>query len=102
MRNSVSECTGFTPFELVFGHKVRGPLKLFKEQLLQNKPDASVLQYACEFKDWLWRAKDNLHQAQKRIKVQFDHREVDHSFVVGDQGPFSICVFVCTCGLVNL
>lgn len=31
MRDSVNESTGFTPFELVFGHEVRGPLKLLKE-----------------------------------------------------------------------
>ena len=34
LTHSVNESTGFTPFELVFGQEVRGPLKLFKEQLL--------------------------------------------------------------------
>lgn len=35
LRDSVNESTGFTPFELVFGHEVRGPLKLVKERLVK-------------------------------------------------------------------
>ena len=31
VRESVQESLGFSPFELVFGHSVRGPLKLLKE-----------------------------------------------------------------------
>lgn len=34
IRDAVSESTGFSPFELVYGHKVRGPLKIVKEKLL--------------------------------------------------------------------
>ena len=29
-RDSVEESLGFSPFELVFGHTVRGPLKLLR------------------------------------------------------------------------
>ena len=32
VRESVQESLGFSPFELVFGHTVRGPLKLLKEK----------------------------------------------------------------------
>ena len=32
IRESVQESLGFSPFELVFGHNVRGPLKLLKEK----------------------------------------------------------------------
>ena len=31
-RDSIQESLGFTPFELVFGHKVRGPLGLLKDK----------------------------------------------------------------------
>ena len=37
VRESVQESLGFSPFELVFGHTVRGPLKLLKEKLGQLK-----------------------------------------------------------------
>ena len=33
-RDAVQEYLGFSPFELVFGHTVRGLLKLLKEKLL--------------------------------------------------------------------
>ena len=32
-RSSVQESLGFSPFELVFGHNVRGPLSLIKVEL---------------------------------------------------------------------
>ena len=36
VRESVQESLGFSPFELVFGHAVRGPLKLLKEKFLSD------------------------------------------------------------------
>ena len=33
VRESVQESLGFSPFELVFGHSLRGPLQLLKETL---------------------------------------------------------------------
>ena len=38
-RESVQESLDFSPFELVFGHTVRGPLKLFKEKFLSDSND---------------------------------------------------------------
>ena len=37
VRESVQESLGFSPFELVFGHCVRGPLKLLKEKFLSKE-----------------------------------------------------------------
>ena len=46
VRESVQESLGFSPFELVFGHSVRGPLKLFKEKLLSHDDvSLNLLQY---------------------------------------------------------
>lgn len=36
IRETVQESLGFSPAELVFGHTVRGPLKLLSEQLLSD------------------------------------------------------------------
>ena len=36
-RESVQESLGFGPFKLVFGHTVRGPLKLLKEDRLGDR-----------------------------------------------------------------
>ena len=37
VRVSVQESLGFSPFELVFGHTVRGSLQLLKEQFLSQE-----------------------------------------------------------------
>ena len=39
-REWVQESLGFSPFELVFGHTVRGPLKLLKEKLLSSSSES--------------------------------------------------------------
>ena len=50
VRDTVQETLGFTPFELVFGHEVRGPLKALKEVLLEkSNDDRNVLLYVEEF-----------------------------------------------------
>ena len=43
VRESVQGSLGFSPFELVFGHFVRGPLKLIKEKLLSMMMFRSIL-----------------------------------------------------------
>ena len=45
VRESVQESIGFSPFELVFGHTVHGPLKLLKEKFLSD--DDSSLTSVC-------------------------------------------------------
>ena len=55
IRESVQESLGFSPFELVFGHAVRGPLLLLKEKWLDKDPEKiSVLKYVATFKDRLF------------------------------------------------
>ena len=53
-RESVQECLGFSPFELVFGHTVRGHLKLLKEKVLsQEDTPLNLLQYVTDFRSQL-------------------------------------------------
>jgi transposase InsO family protein len=72
-RDSVQESLGFTPFELVFGHTVRGPLRLLKEKLLVDDDSSlNLLQYVSDFRTKLTKACDlageNLKSAQKCMK----------------------------------
>ena len=49
VRESVQESLGFSPFELVFGYSVRGPLKLLKEKFLSNdETPLNLLQYVSD------------------------------------------------------
>ena len=51
VRESVQESLGFSPFELVFSHSVRGPLELFKEKLLSHDDvSLNLLQYGSDFR----------------------------------------------------
>jgi hypothetical protein len=52
-RDSVQESLGFSPFELVFGHQVRGPLKLLKEKWLNGDKleSENLLDFVSKFRN---------------------------------------------------
>ena len=90
VRESVQESLGFSPFELVFGHSVRGPLKLFKEKLLSHDDvSLNLLQYVSDFRTKLSNAcemaKSNLKLAQNSMKQRYDQNSVSRSFKPGDK-----------------
>ena len=73
VRESVQESIGFSPFELVFGHTVRGPLKLLKEKFLsQEDTPLNLLQNVSDFRSKLVTAcevaKSNLKSTQGKMK----------------------------------
>ena len=89
-RDSVQEPLGFSPFELVFGHTVRGPLKLLKEKLLEDDDWAlNLLEYESGFRRKLTKtcdlARKNLKSAHNCMKSKFDKRTVRRNFQVGDK-----------------
>ena len=89
-RDSVQESLGFTPFELVFGHQVRGPLKMVKEKWLDTNDEATdLLTYVVKMKERLSEAcslaKDNLKVTQDQMKTWYDKDARERQFNVGDQ-----------------
>ena len=90
VRESVQESLGFSPFELVFGHTVRGPLKLLKEKFLsQEDTPLNLLTYVSDFRSKLLTAceaaKSNLKKAQCKMKQNFDKNTKERSFKSGDK-----------------
>ena len=90
VRESVQESFGFSPFELIFGHTVRGPLKLLKEKFLsQEDTPMNLLQYVTDFRSKLLTAceaaKSNLKKAQGKKKQNFDKNTKERSFKSGDK-----------------
>ncbi|KAJ8025597.1 hypothetical protein HOLleu_33193 [Holothuria leucospilota] len=88
-RESIQESLGFSPFELVFGHTVRGPLKLLKEKWLSDPgEDIHLLDYVSRFKDRLHGAcelaQENLRHSQKKMKAWYDKTTVKREFKPGD------------------
>ncbi|MES9950010.1 MAG: RNase H-like domain-containing protein [Candidatus Thiodiazotropha sp.] len=90
VRESVQESLGFSPFELVFGHVVRGPLKLLKEKFLsQEDSPLNLLQYVSDFRNRLSKAceaaRSNLKIAQDKMKLRYDENAKVRSFKPGDK-----------------
>ena len=90
VREVVQESLGFSPSELVFGHSVRGPLKLLKESwLTANTSYRSLSDYVSKIRCRLHRAcelaRENLGVCQKRMKQRYDKNAVVREFTPGDQ-----------------
>lgn len=93
IRETVQESLRFSPADLVFGHSVRGPLKVLKEQMLgigcDLSPKVNVLDYVCRLRERVQKAcdlaRDFLSQAQSKMKKRFDEKTVLRVFSVGDR-----------------
>ena len=90
VRESVQESLGFSPFELVFGHSVRGPLKLLKENWLsENTESLNLLDYVSKFRDKLKKAcelaQQNLKTSQSKMKMLYDRKSQNCIFKPGDK-----------------
>ena len=85
----MQESLGFSPMDLVFGHEVRGPLKVLKEQLVTPETKVkSIPEYVAKLRDRLQQAcslaKDALASSQVRMKRYYDKKAVAHVFHPGD------------------
>jgi len=76
VRDSVQESLGYSPFQLIYGHEVRGPLKVLKECWLIEEEDIPVAAYVNKFKHRLRTAisiaHNHLGKAQSKMKEHFD------------------------------
>ena len=86
----VQESLGFSPFELVFGHSVRGPLKLLKQKFLSyDETPLNLLQYVSDFRNRLSRAcevaRSNLKTSQGKMKARYDNHVIDRKFKPDDK-----------------
>ena len=90
VKESVQESLGFSPFELVFGHSVRGPLKLLKEKFLSNdETPLNLLKYVSDIRNRLSRACEvarfNLKTSQGKMKARYDNHVIDRKFKPSDK-----------------
>ncbi len=88
-REVVQESTGFSPADLVFAHNVRGPLKLLRENWLNESKPQNLLDYVSYFRYKLHRACElatqNLSAAQSKMKGWFDKKAMVRQFKPGDK-----------------
>eukprot|EP00057_Strongylocentrotus_purpuratus_P000907 XP_001186509.2 PREDICTED: uncharacterized protein LOC754648 [Strongylocentrotus purpuratus] len=91
-RESVQESTGFSPFELLFGRAVRGPLAILREMWTGevDEPDTkTTYQYVLDLKDRLQLtcevAQQNLSKSAERYRRQYNKKAKERKFEVDDE-----------------
>ncbi|CAM4689811.1 unnamed protein product, partial [Lepidochelys olivacea] len=90
-REVPQESTGFSPFELLYGRRVRGPLDLMRDEWEgKATPDGeSVVEYVLIFRERLAElmglARENLARAQRKQKVWYDRTARARAYATGDQ-----------------
>ena len=84
-REVPQESTGFSPFELLYGRAVRGPLDILKEswETKEKCPD-DVVTYVTEMRSRLEEmselARENLKKAQVKQKLWYDRKARDRAY----------------------
>jgi len=89
-REVPSESIGYSPFELLYGHTIRGPLSVIKEAWLEKRPDRSnMTSYVLEMRKKLSTMQQvvqkNLDKAQGKQKQIYDAHSSRRKFDVGDK-----------------
>jgi hypothetical protein len=86
---AAQESLGFSAFELVFGHTVRGPLKFLKENWLTETSSFNLFDYVSNFKERLYNAckfaQENLKSSQTKMKRWYDKDARNRVFKQGDK-----------------
>ena len=92
IRDVPQESLGFSPFELLYGRSVRGPMAILRELWSGEVNDEQVLstyQYVIELRERLEQtcqlARDNLKKVQFKQKTYYDKRARSRKFDVGDK-----------------
>lgn len=88
-REVTHESTGFSPNDLVFGHRVRGLLSVLHDKWTDLDPPGNLADYVSGFRRRLfsaWQlASSRLGESQTRMKKLFDRRAEHRVFAVGDR-----------------
>lgn len=83
--------TGFSPFELLYAHQVRGPLDVLKEswEATDNPKKTNILTYVMKMREKLQQstalARENLLRSQVQQKRWYDKTAKSRSFEPGDE-----------------
>lgn len=89
IRSVPNETLGFSPFDLVFGHSVHGPLEVVREHWEGEAPEVNVLDYVSGLQEklrkaWVF-AQQNLFRSQAVMKANYDVGTKVRVFKPGDR-----------------
>ena len=89
VQEAVHTSLGFSPFELVFGHKPRGPLKLLKETWLNEDHSNSLLTRISDVRFKIAESKSvctrKHEKPQLHMKTWYDKKDRARSFKPGEK-----------------
>lgn len=83
--------TGFSPFELLFAHQIRGPLDVLRDSWeASDKPTKqNILSYILKMREKLQlsstRARESVQESQVKQKMWYDQKARSRTFQVGEQ-----------------
>lgn len=92
IRECPQESLGYSPFEVLYGRQIRGPLKVLKDKWLSVEsscPKQTVSQYVTNLKSTLLKvrkvAMENFVKSQKKMKSRYDVKAKIRLFNPGDK-----------------
>ena len=87
--SAINESVGLSPFNIIFGHKVQGPLEMLRESWEKEDASENFLEYISRTRTHLHNgldfAKQHLSKTQKSMKMTYNKNTVSRSFNVGDE-----------------
>ena len=90
-REVPSQATGYSPFELLYGRHVRGPLDVIKENWVDTRNDEpkDVVTYLLDMRTrmtkWMQDANQNLSENQAKMKTFYDKKARVREFESGER-----------------
>lgn len=91
-RDTTQESLGFSPFELVYGHTVRGPMRILRELWTKEVTDPDIkttYQYVVDLKDRLQSTcelvKENLQKSSQRYRTYYNKRARQRDMKEGEK-----------------
>ncbi|XP_069176273.1 uncharacterized protein [Procambarus clarkii] len=88
VRSVPNESLGVSPFEMIFGHSVRGPLEVARDHWLDEETNEDIVDWLSTNNGRLFSAWEmatrTLENTQKTSKSKYDRRTKQREFQVGD------------------
>ncbi|XP_066981054.1 uncharacterized protein [Macrobrachium rosenbergii] len=89
VRSMPNDSLGFSSFELIFGHHVRGPLEVLRDSWESEEPNSNILEWVSNSRSRLFAAwelaKDTIVKSQRKMKEVFDVKTKCRTFKEGDK-----------------